>query len=116
MITVTNRAARQIRASNDESPEERLLLRLAAKISNDGSFEYGLGMDEEREGDQLIESEGAQILVARESQDLLKDCVLDYVELEEGKPQFIFMNPNDPSYIPPTDIDLADIPVKYSDN
>jgi len=116
MITVTKRAADQIKASDDENREAGLLLRLAAKINGDGSFEYGLGMDEEREEDRMIESGGVQILVAKESQDLLKDCVLDYVEIEEGKLQFIFMNPNDPNYIPPTNIDLAEIPVKRSDN
>lgn len=115
MITVTKRAADQIKASGDETQEAGLLLRLAAKKNDDGSFEYGLGMDEEREEDQLIESEGVQIVVAKESQDLLKGCVLDYVELEEGKPQFIFMNPNDPNYIPPTDADLTEIPVKHGD-
>ena len=28
---------------------------------------------------------------------------IDYVELEPGSWQFIFLNPNDPSYVPPQD-------------
>ena len=28
---------------------------------------------------------------------------LDFVELEPGKAQFIFMNPNDPGYTPPSE-------------
>ena len=31
----------------------------------------------------------------------LKNCKLDYVELEDGKYEFIFLNPNDPSFSPP---------------
>jgi iron-sulfur cluster assembly protein len=116
MITVTKRAAGQIKTSGDEDQDAGLLLRLAAKKNDDGSFEYGLGMDEERDEDQLIESEGVQIVVAKESQELLKGCVLDYVELEKGNPQFIFMNPNDHNYIPPTDADLTEIPIKHGGN
>jgi iron-sulfur cluster assembly protein len=35
------------------------------------------------------------------SAELLKNTVLDFVEIEPGKQQFIFMNPNDPGYVPP---------------
>jgi iron-sulfur cluster assembly protein len=34
---------------------------------------------------------------------LLDETVLDYVELEQGDFQFIFLNPKDPSYKPPDD-------------
>ena len=37
----------------------------------------------------------------RDSAELLDNTVLDFVELEPGKHQFIFMNPNDPGYTPP---------------
>ena len=33
----------------------------------------------------------------------LKNCKLDYVEIEKDKNEFIFLNPNDPSYKPPND-------------
>ena len=32
---------------------------------------------------------------------LLEGTTLDYVELEPGEHQFIFMNPNDANYTPP---------------
>jgi iron-sulfur cluster assembly protein len=35
------------------------------------------------------------------SLDLLNDAVLDYVQLDDGKYEFIFLNPNDPNYQPP---------------
>ncbi|MEE8387089.1 MAG: iron-sulfur cluster assembly accessory protein [Acidiferrobacterales bacterium] len=116
MITVTVKAADKIKASAEESTKSGLWLRLAAKKNDDGSIEYGLGMDEQRDEDVKIETEGVQIIVAKESQELLSGCVLDYVEIEEGKPQFIFLNPNDPNYIPPTEGDIAQIPAKHGDN
>ena len=27
--------------------------------------------------------------------------IIDFVELEPGKQEFIFLNPNDPAYVPP---------------
>jgi len=32
---------------------------------------------------------------------LLQGATLDYVELESGQSDFIFLNPNDPHYVPP---------------
>ena len=37
------------------------------------------------------------------SLDLLSDTVLDYVQMDDGKYEFIFLNPNDPNYKPPDD-------------
>ena len=116
MITVTRKAAEKIKSSAKEHTESGLLLRLAAKKKDDGSIEYGLGMDKQHDDDTTIDTQGVQIIVAKESQDLLNGCVLDYVELEEGKPQFIFLNPNDPDYVPPTEGDIAEIPAKHGDN
>ena len=31
----------------------------------------------------------------------LKNCKLDYVEIDKGVYEFIFLNPNDPAYVPP---------------
>ena len=31
----------------------------------------------------------------------LKNCKLDYVEIDKGKHEFIFLNPNDPTYVAP---------------
>jgi iron-sulfur cluster assembly protein len=34
---------------------------------------------------------------------LLDTATLDFVELEAGESQFIFLNPKDPSFVPPQD-------------
>lgn len=116
MITVTRRAADHIKASTEQGADQELFLRLAAKTNSDGSIEYGLGFDELRDGDEKTDSSGVTVIVAKESQDLLKNCALDFVEIADGQPRFIFMNPNDPDYVPPTDGDFAEIPPKYGEN
>ncbi|MCW8830839.1 MAG: iron-sulfur cluster assembly accessory protein [Gammaproteobacteria bacterium] len=103
MIKVTPEAARQIQISASQGNTENLALRIAATKNDDGSFHYGMGFDEDKDGDIAVTSEGVKIIVSAISADLLKDTTLDYVELEPGKSQFIFMNPNDPNYTPPSD-------------
>lgn len=103
MIKVTNEAAKQIQLSAQQGKTENLPLRIAATKNEDGSFHYGIGFDENKEGDIAVISEGIKIIISAISADLLKDTTLDFVELEPGKNQFIFMNPNDPSYSPPAD-------------
>lgn len=101
MIKITPEAAKQIQTSAQQGKTENLPLRIAASKNDDGSIHYGMGFDENKEGDIAVTSEGIKIIVSPLSSDLLKDTTLDFVELEPGKTQFIFMNPNDPSYSPP---------------
>lgn len=103
MIKITPEAAQQIQTSAQQGKTENLALRIAATKNDDGSFHYGMGFDENKAGDVTSMSEGINIIVSQDSADLLKDTTLDFVELEPGKSQFIFMNPNDPSYTPPAD-------------
>lgn len=101
MITLTPEAARQIRFSAKEGNLEGLPIRIAVTKNNDGSLHYAMGFDDVREDDSSFTSEDVDIIVAEVSKDLLNGTTIDYVELEPGKPQFIFMNPNDPNYTPP---------------
>ena len=102
MITITPAAAEQIRESARQGNLHGMPLRIAAKRAVDGSIQYGMGFaDEEHEGDQKIHSEGIDIVVSTMSVDLLKDTVLDYVELDNGEMNFIFKNPNDPNFQQP---------------
>lgn len=103
MISLTAEAAKQVRKSAKEGNLEGLPLRIAATRNEDGSFHYGMGFDDVKEEDTTYTSEGVDIVVSIASKDLLDGTTLDYVELEPGKPQFIFMNPNDPAYTPPAE-------------
>lgn len=98
MITVTPEAAKHIKHSAEQSNIQELRLRIAASRNEDGSFHYGFGFDDsQREGDQVFTTEGIDIVVAPPSKDLLTGTIVDYVELEPGKFEVIFINPNDPA-------------------
>ncbi len=101
MIKLTPAAAKQIRISAKEGNLEGLPLRIAATKQEDGSIHYGMGFDDVKEDDASYTTEGVEIIVSEISIDALKGTTIDFVELEPGKPQFIFMNPNDVNYTPP---------------
>lgn len=101
MITLTAAAAKQIKHSAKESNLDGMPLRLAATRLENNSFHYGMGFDDLKEGDITHTSEGIDVIVSVTANEFLNGTTVDYVELEEGKPEFIFMNPNDPAYVPP---------------
>jgi iron-sulfur cluster assembly protein len=102
MITITPAAAEQIRTSARQGQMDDLAMRIAATKNPDGSIHYGMGFDDNQmDGDIHIKSEGIDIVVSGSSMTLVQGMTLDFVELEPGSYQFIFMNPNDPSFKPP---------------
>jgi iron-sulfur cluster assembly protein len=94
MFKMTPAAAEQIRVAA-EMQDDNPCLRVAAKIDDDGQMSYGMGFDEERENDLILDCEGVQLLISPHSQELLDEATLDFVELRPGEFQFIFINPND---------------------
>jgi iron-sulfur cluster assembly protein len=102
MFKVTPQAAEQVRSAAQQGGTSGMALRLAAQQRPDGSIDYRMGFDEVTEDDIRFNSEGVQIVIAPEYVPLLDAATLDFVELEPGKPQFIFLNPKDPTYVPPS--------------
>jgi len=100
-IQVTEAAAKQIAQSSEQSGMQGLPLRVAAKRKPDGSIDYAMGYDEINDADSILEYHNVKIVVAPTSTELLANATLDYVELEQDKFEFIFLNPNDPTYVPP---------------
>ena len=101
MFKVTTAAADQVRVAAHQGGTEGMVLRLAAARTTDGSIEYQMGFDEPNEDDIRFSSEDVDIVMAPEYVPLLDKAILDFVELESGEQQFIFLNPDDPSYVPP---------------
>jgi len=98
MITVTPQAAEQIARSAQQAAAGGTGLRLAARVDDKGVIEYGMGFDDQAEGDVLVAAGGVTLLVSPGSVELLTGATLDYVELNPGELRFIFINPNDPSH------------------
>ncbi len=103
MITITPAAAKQIKLSAEQSKSKGMALRIAATRNADNSIHYGMGFDDSKEDDISVTSEDVEVVMAPSSAELLKETVIDFVELEPEKFQFIFMNPNDPNYTPPVE-------------
>lgn len=100
-ITVTEAAAKQIREAAKQGDAQGMVLRIAAKRKQDGSIDYAMGFDDAKQEDDRIELPDIDIVVAPTSTELLDGMTLDFVELEPGTTEFVFLNPNDPHYIPP---------------
>lgn len=92
MFTLTPSAARQIQEAATASGAQQMALRVAAKIDADGELQYGMGFDDPTDEDMKLDLDGVAVVIADESQALLFDTVLDYVELEPGEFNFIFMD------------------------
>ncbi len=103
MITVTPAAAVQIKLSAEQGKTEGMSLRIAASRNDDNSIHYGMGFDDSKEDDVTVNADDIEIIISASSAELLKNTKIDFVELEPDKFQFIFMNPNDPDYKPPTE-------------
>ncbi len=102
MISLTSAALEQIKASAAQGNLGSMPLRIAIKEQDDGSFHYAMGFDEQRlPGDNYLNFDGVDLVVSATSKDLAEGMTIDYVELEPGQHQFIFLNPNDPTYVPP---------------
>jgi iron-sulfur cluster assembly protein len=93
MFTLTPSAAEQIVRAAAEQPGKpgQSMLRVAAKYDeHDGELVYGMGFDEEREDDLVLDAGGIGILISPRSQPLLENTTLDFTEVQPGEFQFIF--------------------------
>lgn len=102
MFKVTPQAAEQVRVAAEQGGTVGMALRLAAHQRPDGSIDYRMGFDEGTEDDIRFSSEGVQIVIAPEYVPLLDAATLDFVELDAGDSQFVFLNPKDANYVPPS--------------
>lgn len=96
MFTVTPAAATELLAAAQRSGAAEMALRVAARQAADGSIEYGMGFDDERESDESAEFEGLKVLMAAPSQPLLAGTVLDYVQVAPERFDFVFVPLDEP--------------------
>jgi len=102
MIKLSSEAAKQILISAEQNNMPSVPLRIAIKQQDDGSFHYAMGFDEQRlPGDIFVNIDKINMVVSEKSKDLAEGMTIDYVELEPGKLDFVFLNPNDPTYKAP---------------
>jgi iron-sulfur cluster assembly protein len=104
MFKLTTAAADQVLKAAQQGGTEGMSLRVAALRMPDGAIDYRIGFDEPTDDDIRMICEGVDILMTPEQVPLLDQTTMDYVEMEPGQFHFIFMNPKDPHYKPPTEV------------
>lgn len=90
---MTAAAAREILAAAERSGAAGMALRVAARPAADGSMTWGMGFDEPAADDEVTIVEGLMVLVGASSSTLLADAALDYVQLDSGERDFVFLQP-----------------------
>ena len=104
MVKLTPAAAEQIRASAHASNAVDLPLRIEVAKNDDGSLQYALGFDDVGgDEDVRFETEGIAIVMPAASLEWARQLLVDYVTLDSGETAFVFLNPQDPNFNPPTD-------------
>lgn len=96
MFNVTPTAATELLAAAARSDADGMALRIAARPLADGSIEYGMGFDDERENDESAEYNGLTVLLGAKSRPYLAGTLLDYVEVEPGRFDFVFVPTDEP--------------------
>ena len=93
MITLTPRAAQQVRSMQTElnAPDKRL--RVLVESGGCSGFQYGMSFDEPKPEDQQLESEGVPILIDPTSLAYLSGSMIDFDDGLHGK-GFEIKNPN----------------------
>jgi iron-sulfur cluster assembly protein len=91
MISLTQTAAEQIREAATNAGAQDMALRIAAKVNEVGMLEFGMGFDNERTDDKIVESWGMTILVSPHSAEFLDDVTIDFTEVAPGEQGFVFM-------------------------
>lgn len=94
MINLTRTAAEQIAQAAHQSGTENMALRIAAKVNDAGMLEFGMGFDDERTNDTIVESFGVTLLVHPSSAEYLNGVTIDFSEVAPGESRFVFMMPN----------------------
>ena len=93
MITLTPRAARQIRQMQKELGAEDKALRLLVESGGCSGFQYGMSFDEPKSDDQRCESEGIAMVLDATSAAYLGGSNVDFDDGLQGK-GFEIKNPN----------------------
>lgn len=91
MFSLTGAAAQQIQKAARESGASGMVLRVAARQRVDGSVDYGMGFDDAGDDDTRLLIEDVPVAIAPHHLELLDDTVLDFVELEPGQFNFVFV-------------------------
>jgi iron-sulfur cluster assembly accessory protein len=93
MITLSPRAAAQVRTLSQERNAADKRLRVFVESGGCSGLQYGISFDEQKAGDTTFESEGLQLLIDASSLAYLDGSNIDFDDGLHGK-GFEIKNPN----------------------
>jgi iron-sulfur cluster assembly protein/iron-sulfur cluster insertion protein len=93
MISLTPRAAAQVRSLRSGTPDSAENLRLSVENGGCSGMQYGMSFDLAKDGDVRLESEGIPIVIDPESLKHLQGSAIDFDDGLHGK-GFEVKNPN----------------------
>ncbi|MBL9211409.1 MAG: iron-sulfur cluster insertion protein ErpA [Opitutaceae bacterium] len=93
MITLTPRAAKQVRSMHAELNDPQKRLRVLVESGGCSGFQYGMSFDEPKPDDAQLESEGVPFVVDPTSLAYLSGSSIDFDDGLQGK-GFEIRNPN----------------------
>lgn len=94
LVVLTERAAKQVRKiKTDEELDKTLKLRIAVEGGGCSGLSYKLGFDYQTEEDEILESQGIQILLNHQHKMYLEGIKIDYPDGLDAR-GFTFSNPN----------------------
>ena len=99
MFNMTPAAVQEILASAERSDAVGMALRVAARRTADGSLEFGMGFDDEREDDEAVSFETLRVLIGSPSRPLLEGAVLDFQEVQAGQAVALFLRTADGKHV-----------------
>lgn len=91
MFTLSSAAAQQIQKAIEDSGAQDMALRVAARREKDGSLDFGMGFDDVGDNDTRLLIEDVPVVIAAHHADLLDDTMLDFVEIQPGQFNFVFV-------------------------
>lgn len=93
MISLTARAARQVQSMHAAQGDTQKRLRVFVEGGGCSGFQYGMSFDLAKADDQIIETEGVQVLLDPTSVAYLSGTSIDFDDGLQGK-GFEIRNPN----------------------
>ena len=94
MITVTDSAVKQLHSLLADEPEAvGKGLRIFVEHGGCAGLQYGMALDERKDGDAVIDREGVQVYVDAESAKFLAGATIDFTDGLTGA-GFRIQNPN----------------------
>ena len=102
MIKITAEAATKFRKEIAKDENKGFKLKIAVMKKEDNNFHYALGFDDNiTSNDKTFNVDDVDIVISNTSLDMCDGMTVDYVELDKGQYNFIFLNPKDPNYVKP---------------